>query len=88
MALNSPRTRNGSRLRVRAITWHLYRRAVEIRDGQWALQPFLDASVRHTSEQRRSAAGLTGADLVSAVTADQIRAALSASKRDEAPRIP
>ncbi len=88
VALNSPRTRNGSRLRVRAITWHLYRRAVEIRDGQWALQPFLDASVRHTSEQRRSAAGLTGADLASAVTADQIRAALSASKRDEAPRIP
>ncbi|OEU86877.1 hypothetical protein DB35_25105 [Streptomyces abyssalis] len=88
IALNSTRTVRGSRMRVRAITWHLYRRAVEIRDGQWALQPFLEAAVKDASERHRRDAGLTGADLVSAVTADQIRAALTASAREETAQNP
>lgn len=88
IALHSTRTVAGSRMRVRAITWHLYRRAVEIRDGQWALQACLEDSVRKASEERHRAAGLTGSDLASAVTADQIRAALTAFRREETARFP
>jgi len=88
VALHSPRTVAGSRMRVRAITWHLYRRAVEIRDGQWAVQHCLEGSVRSASEQRHRAAGLTGADLASAVTADQIRAALTAFGQGETAQSP
>ncbi|HWM36753.1 MAG TPA: DUF6545 domain-containing protein, partial [Streptomyces sp.] len=61
---------------------------VEIRDGQWAVQRCLEGSVRSASEQRHRAAGLTGADLASAVTADQIRAALTAFGHDETAQSP
>ncbi|WSD33460.1 hypothetical protein OG966_17050 [Streptomyces sp. NBC_01750] len=69
-------------------TWHLYRRAVEIRDGQWALRHHLEESERNAAEVRHTAAGLTGAELAAAVTADQIRAALAAHGRDESPHTP
>ncbi|EXU64813.1 membrane protein [Streptomyces sp. PRh5] len=58
-------------------TWRLYRRAVEIRDGQWALRNHLEESVRSAAEQRRRVVGLTGAELAYAVTADQLRAVLA-----------
>ncbi|GAA2245015.1 hypothetical protein GCM10010232_35060 [Streptomyces amakusaensis] len=68
--------------------WYLYRRGVEIRDAQWALRHRLEESVRHASEQRHRAAGLTGEELVAAVTADQLRAALGVHRRDGTPRTP
>ncbi|WP_240134986.1 MAB_1171c family putative transporter [Streptomyces sp. MUM 178J] len=88
IALQPARTDAVARLRVWDINWRLYRRAVEIRDGQWALQQHLDESVRRAAEQRHRAAGLTGAELASAVTADQLRAALTAYRRDESPQTP
>jgi hypothetical protein len=68
-------------------TWHLYRRAVEIRDGQWALRHHLEESVRTAAERHHRAAGLTGAELACAVTADQFRAALAAHSRSQSPQI-
>ncbi|GAA2273930.1 MULTISPECIES: MAB_1171c family putative transporter [Kitasatospora] len=69
-------------------TWHLYRRAVEIRDGQWALRHHLDESVRRAAEARYAATGLRGAELAAAVTADQLRGALTAYHRNESPKTP
>ncbi|MEU6484882.1 MAB_1171c family putative transporter [Streptomyces sp. NPDC046887] len=80
--------RTVARLYVWDPAWHLYRRTVEIRDGQWALRHHLDESVRSSAERHHRAAGLTGAELASAVTADQLRAALGAYRRDEPPRTP
>jgi hypothetical protein len=73
-------------LRLLRPRWHLYRRTVEIRDGQWALREFLEESVRRASDARHQAAGLAGADLSAAVTADQLRAALDAHRRGLAPQ--
>ncbi|SBW22902.1 integral membrane protein [Candidatus Protofrankia californiensis] len=88
IALDPPRTGFAAcRLRIWNITWHLYRRTVEIRDGQWALQHYLEDSVRRAAEQRHHTAGLTDAQLVCAVTADQLSAALAAHGRNESPQI-
>ncbi|WP_431045555.1 MAB_1171c family putative transporter [Streptomyces sp. P1-3] len=88
IALQPTRAASPARMRIWDTPWHLYRRAVEIRDGQWALQHHLEESVRSAAEQRHGAAGLTGAELASAVTADQLRSALAAYSRNESPRTP
>ncbi|MCB5910843.1 MAB_1171c family putative transporter [Streptomyces pinistramenti] len=88
IALQPARTPAASRLRLWDTTWHLYRRTVEIRDGQWALRHRLEESVRSASERRHRAAGLDGAELACAVTADQLRAALTAHRHDVAPQTP
>ncbi|MYV40979.1 hypothetical protein GT030_19420 [Streptomyces sp. SID1328] len=64
--------------RYAVATWHLHRRRIEIRDGQWSLRHYLDATVRNEAERRHRRAGLTGRALMQAVTADQIHAALIA----------
>ncbi|TQE36869.1 hypothetical protein Sipo8835_09375 [Streptomyces ipomoeae] len=63
---------------TQGISFQVYRRLVEIRDGQTAVRPYLDHDVRKDSEQRHRAAGLSGDELHAAITADQIRAALTA----------
>ncbi|MEF2528496.1 MAB_1171c family putative transporter [Streptomyces sp. CS62] len=63
-------------LRGRSAHFPLLRRRVEIRQGQKVMRRYLDPAVRAEAEARRSAAGLAGAELAAAVTADQIRAAL------------
>ncbi|MEU0843944.1 MAB_1171c family putative transporter [Streptomyces sp. NPDC005962] len=76
------------RLRARPISFRLYRRAVEIRDGQISIRPYLDAAVRERSERGHTAAGRNGNELHAAVTADQIRAALHAQAHDANPPRP
>lgn len=76
------------RLRARPISFRLYRRAVEIRDGQISIRPYLDAAVRERSERGHTAAGRSGNELHAAVTADQIRAALHAQAHDAIPPRP
>ncbi|MEV3952478.1 MAB_1171c family putative transporter [Streptomyces halstedii] len=66
------------RRRFRRISIRLYRRAVEIRDGRFVIRQYLDASTREASEARHRARGLHGHELSAAVTADQIRAGISA----------
>jgi hypothetical protein len=61
----------------RSVGFELYRRAVEIRDGQIELRPYLDPAVRAESERRRRAWWRSDARFAAAVTADQIRAALA-----------
>ncbi len=88
LALQPARTTVTARVRLWNTSWHLYRRAVEIRDGQCALESHLEESVRSAAEQRHRAAGLTGTELTSAVTADQLRAALVAHRREQSPQTP
>ncbi|MFE0209742.1 DUF6545 domain-containing protein, partial [Streptomyces sp. NPDC059001] len=61
-------------MRGRSAHFPLLRRRVEIRQGQKLMRRYLDPTVRAHAEDRRRAEGLTGADLVAAVTADQIHA--------------
>ncbi|MFC7303228.1 MAB_1171c family putative transporter [Streptomyces monticola] len=63
-------------LRLRGVRFHVYRRTVEIRDGQIELRSYLDPKVREESERRRKDEGLRDPELAAAVTADQIRHAL------------
>ncbi|MGW1976492.1 MAB_1171c family putative transporter [Streptomyces sp. NPDC001889] len=69
--------------RLRSVRFLLYRRAVEIRDGQIELRPYLEPDVRIAAEQRRRAEGLSDPELAAAVTADQIRHALILQSRQE-----
>ncbi|AXK35857.1 hypothetical protein DVA86_27775 [Streptomyces armeniacus] len=84
IALAPARTAAAETLRLRGISWHLYRRTTEIRDGQWALRHYLEASVRREAEHHRQAAGLTGQELAAAVTADQLRHAVRAFTHHQA----
>jgi hypothetical protein len=77
ITLLRPDPRRGSILHGRSAHFPLLRRRTEIRHGQKLLRRYLDPAVRTDSEARRAAEGLTGTDLVAAVTADQIRAALT-----------
>ncbi|MEU6148073.1 MAB_1171c family putative transporter [Streptomyces sp. NPDC047081] len=69
----------------RTIGFKLYRRAVEIRDGRFAIRQYLDVGVREASEARHRARGLSGEELNAAVTADQILAGIAARKTGERP---
>ncbi|MDF3290582.1 MAB_1171c family putative transporter [Streptomyces silvisoli] len=88
VALQPARTAVTARVRLWNTSWHLYRRAVEIRDAQCALESHLEESVRDEAERRHRAAGLTGTELTSAVTADQLRAALVAYRSEKSPKAP
>ncbi|MFJ9416640.1 MAB_1171c family putative transporter [Streptomyces sp. NPDC101227] len=63
-------------LRLRPVSFSLYRRVTEIRDGMIELRPYLDAETREEAEHRHNARGLHDPDLAAAVVAEQIRAAL------------
>lgn len=60
----------------RSVAFELYRRAVEIRDGQMELRPYLDQATREESELRWRAWWRSNARVAAAVTADQIREAI------------
>ncbi|BCL31014.1 MAB_1171c family putative transporter [Streptomyces aurantiacus] len=60
----------------RSVSFDLYRRAVEIRDGQIELRPYLNPVARREAERRRRAWWRSRSRFAAAVTADQIRAAL------------
>jgi hypothetical protein len=66
------------RRHLSGITIKLYRRTIEIHDGNLMIGPHLDAEVRESSEARHRANGLIGDELAAAVTADQIKAAITA----------
>ncbi|MFH0246162.1 MAB_1171c family putative transporter [Streptomyces sp. HK10] len=76
IVLMEPPSQLAELARLRSVDFLLYRRGVEIRDGQIELRPYLDPDVREAAEQQRRAQGLTEPDLTAAVTADQIHHAL------------
>ncbi|MFE4368390.1 MAB_1171c family putative transporter [Streptomyces sp. NPDC056835] len=86
ISLDTPPSHDGLRDLGVDLGWHLYRRAVEIRDGQRILRPHLSPAARSDAETRHRAAGLTGQDLTLAVTADQIRHALDAMASGRSPQ--
>lgn len=77
IALVKPVDQAAAFLHGRSISFELYRRAVEIRDGQIELRPYLAPEAWEDAERRRGAQGLKGPELAAAVTADQIRSALA-----------
>ena len=60
------------------LSYRLYRRVIEIRDGLLALRSYRDPEVRIRARQCGEAAGLTGDELRAAVAAAQLKAAVDA----------
>lgn len=77
IALMPPTPQLGAFLTFRSAHFSLYRRVTEIRDGQIEMRPYLNPAAREGAERRRQAQGLEGSELIAAMTADQIRAALA-----------
>jgi len=63
----------------------LYRRVIEIRDGQLALRPYRDPALTTAATQAARNAGLTGAELHATIEAAEIAAALTAARSAEHP---
>lgn len=76
ITLRRPARQGQDVLRGRSAHFPLLRRRVEIRQGQKLMRRYLDPTVRAQAETRRASEGLIGTELVAAVTADQIHAAL------------
>ncbi|MGO4462978.1 MAB_1171c family putative transporter [Streptomyces sp. M-16] len=83
ITLRRPARQRQDVLRGRSAHFPLLRRRVEIRQGQKLMRRYLDPTAREHAEGRRRAEGLTGAELVAAVTADQIHAALVRHRADD-----
>ncbi|TDD91846.1 MAB_1171c family putative transporter [Actinomadura rubrisoli] len=73
-----PRPGLAGKLPSRGLNMRLYRRVIEILDGQLALRPFVHPDDADAARERASAAGLDGAAFQAAVEAFQLRAALRA----------
>ncbi|MFE3139716.1 MAB_1171c family putative transporter [Streptomyces scopuliridis] len=76
IVLMAPTDTASARRERRPISFELYRRSVEIRDGQIELRPYLDPAARTDAERRRRTWWRSSARTIAAVTADQIHAAL------------
>ncbi|MER5984251.1 MAB_1171c family putative transporter [Streptomyces sp. NPDC001787] len=70
-------------VRFRSVSFLLYRRVTEIRDGMIELRPYLDPQVRAKAENRLREQGLRDPDLAAAVTAEQISQGISSLRRDQ-----
>jgi hypothetical protein len=65
------------------VSFRLYRRVIEIRDGRLALRPHFDPDVAAAARQLGRAAGLTGRSLDATVEAAVLAAAIRAKGRDQ-----
>ncbi|GHG80794.1 MAB_1171c family putative transporter [Streptomyces griseocarneus] len=70
-------------VQLRPISFSLYRRITEIRDGMIELRPYLNADVREEAEHRHGTQGLKDPDLAAAVVAEQIREALASHSQKQ-----
>ncbi|MGW5213506.1 DUF6545 domain-containing protein [Streptomyces sp. NPDC004051] len=77
IVLEQPFDATEARRARRSGAFDLYRGAVEIRDGQIELLPYLAPAVRGKAEYRRRAWWRSSARVAAAVTADQIHTALA-----------
>jgi Family of unknown function (DUF6545) len=83
IALQPPR----SRWSVRDLGFRLLRLIIEIRDGQFALRPWMDPAAAEYAHRHGRAAGYTGDQLLALVEAATITAALHAKKLDRPERV-
>jgi hypothetical protein len=81
IALVPPRSRVGDALDVRDLRFRLYRRVVEIRDGELALRPYLEASVVERVRDICSTLGVPEEERAETVEAACVAAALRAKLR-------
>jgi hypothetical protein len=88
IALFPPRSPIADLLTVRDLRFHLYRRVIEIRDGQLLLCRHLDARPAAAARQRCVAAGLSEAETHAVIEATEIAAALRAGPGDDDPTPP
>ncbi|MFD7339844.1 MAB_1171c family putative transporter [Streptomyces violascens] len=70
-------------VRFRSVSFLLYRRVTEIRDGMIELRPYLDPRVRAKAETWHREHGLQDPDLAAAVTAEQISQGISSLMRGQ-----
>ncbi|MEU3355249.1 MAB_1171c family putative transporter [Streptomyces sp. NPDC037389] len=68
-------------VRLKPISFPLYRRVTEIRDGMIELRPYLTPDVREAAEARCLQQGMKDPDLAAAVAAEQISQALASHKQ-------
>ncbi|MFI5857380.1 MAB_1171c family putative transporter [Streptomyces parvulus] len=83
IALMPPPSQMQELVRFRSVSFLLYRRVTEIRDGMIELRPYLDPQVRAIAETRLAGQGLHDPDLAAAVTAEQISQAISSLTRGQ-----
>jgi hypothetical protein len=88
VALYPPRSPLGDALVVRDLDFHLYRRAIEIRDGMAALGPFRATVVVERARRRCREEGLMGEDAQAVVEAACLRSAIAAKVRARYPAQP
>jgi hypothetical protein len=78
IALTRPQSAIIDALSPRDLHFRLYRRVIEIRDGQLALRPYMNPAVRPIALGAAASAGLTGNDLAAAAEAAVLVAAIRA----------
>jgi hypothetical protein len=85
IALDAPWSRVADLLLVRDLNYRLYRRVIEILDGQRALRPYLDPAIADAAAQQARRAGMTGDRLGPALEAIQLHLALRAKAEGGSP---
>jgi hypothetical protein len=81
IALYPPTSRLADALALRDLRFRLYRRVIEVRDGQLALRPFVDPDVVARARDLAAWAGLAGDDARAAVEAAGLASALGSRGR-------
>ncbi|MGI8916699.1 MAG: DUF6545 domain-containing protein [Chloroflexota bacterium] len=88
MALFPPRSPIADLLTVRDLRFHLYRRVIEIRDGQLLLCRHLDARPAAFARQRCAATSLPESETQAVIEATEIATALHTGPSDDNPAPP
>lgn len=78
IALNPPSSKFSSRFAIRRASLLLYRRVIEIRDGQLALRSYFDIDITNAAVQLGAESGLSREEVEVAIEAAQIRGAIDA----------
>ncbi|MBG0567550.1 MAB_1171c family putative transporter [Actinoplanes aureus] len=85
--LHKSRSRIVDALALRDLNYRLTRRVVEINDGRLALRPYIRADVGESAARLAQDAGLDDEDLVAAVQAAEIKAALRDKELNREPSL-
>lgn len=83
IALDPPTSALADRLILRDIDFRLYRRVIEIRDGQRELRPWLDPAVASAAARLGRQANLTNHELDATIEAAKLAAALKRVRKDD-----
>jgi uncharacterized protein DUF6545 len=83
IALDPPRSAFADSMTLRDLDFRLYRRVIEIRDGQRELRPWFDPVVAAAAARLGRQAALSGDELETTIEAATLKAALSRAGQDD-----